>query len=332
MIQHPGFSVEPWSVRATCLDLDVLAQIESVFTLSNGHIGWRANLDEGEPNGLPGSYLNGVWEQHPLPYAEAGYGYPEAGQTVINVTNGKLIRLLVDDAPFDVRYGQLHTHEQELDLRAGVLRRRIEWTSRAGRMIRVTSQRLVSLTQRAVAAVAYEVEVLNGPASVVVQSELVANEQLPPPSKDPRASAVLTDLLQSEAHSCHDAFAELVHCTGGSRLRVGCAMDHLVAGPSVQREGESHPDLARFTVTAGLQPGERLRLVKFVAAGALTAARATGWDGLLAEQRSYLDACWDRADVEVDGDAEIQQAVRLRSSTCCRPAHGARAERSRTPA
>ena len=27
------------------------------------------------------------------------------GQTVINVTNGKIIRLLVDDEPFDIRYG-----------------------------------------------------------------------------------------------------------------------------------------------------------------------------------------------------------------------------------
>lgn len=327
MIQHPGFSVEPWSVRATSLDLDVLAQTESVFALSNGHIGWRANLDEGEPNALPGSYLNGVWEQHPLPYAEAGYGYPEAGQTVINVTNGKLIRLLVDDEPFDVRYGQLRTHEQELDLRAGVLRRRVEWTSRAGRTVRVTSQRLVSLAQRAVAAIAYDVEVLNGPAGVVVQSELVANEQLPPPDKDPRASAALTNPLQSEAHSCHDTFAELVHCTRGSQLRVGCAMDHLVEGPSVHQDCESYPDLARFTVTADLQPGQRLRLVKFVAygwsrtrslpgvraqvAGALTAARATGWDGMRAEQRSYLDGFWDRADVELDGEAEVQQAVRF---------------------
>ncbi len=118
MIVHPAFTVEPWCVRATTLDLDVLAQTESVFALSNGHIGWRGNLDEGEPNGLPGSYLNGVWEEHPLPYAEAGYGYPESGQAVINVTNGKLIRLLVDDEPFDVRYGELHAHEQKLDLQA----------------------------------------------------------------------------------------------------------------------------------------------------------------------------------------------------------------------
>ena len=102
MINHPEFRVEPWCLRATDLDVAVLAQTESVFALANGHIGWRGNLDEGEPHGLPGSYLNGVYELHPLPYAEPGYGYPESGQTVVNVTNGKLIRLLVNDEPFDI--------------------------------------------------------------------------------------------------------------------------------------------------------------------------------------------------------------------------------------
>src|ERR1700688_3090532 len=158
MIVHPAFTVEPWCVRATTLDLDLLAQTESVFALSNGHIGWRGNLDEGEPNGLPGSYLNGVWEEHPLPYAEAGYGYPDSGQTVVNVTNGKLIRLLVDDEPFDVRYGELHSHERVLDFREGVLRRSVEWSSPTGRTVRVRSTRLVSFTQRAVVAIMYEVE------------------------------------------------------------------------------------------------------------------------------------------------------------------------------
>jgi alpha,alpha-trehalose phosphorylase len=42
-----------------------------------------------------------------LPHAEPGYGYPESGQEIVNLTNGKLIRLLVDDAPLDVRYGRL---------------------------------------------------------------------------------------------------------------------------------------------------------------------------------------------------------------------------------
>ena len=83
---------------------------------------------------------------------------PSPGQTVINVTNGKLIRLLVDDEPLDVRYGTLHSHERVLDMRAGTLTREMTWTSPADDTVRVRSTRLVSLTQRAVAAICYEVE------------------------------------------------------------------------------------------------------------------------------------------------------------------------------
>lgn len=130
MITEDAFPVEPWQVRETKLNLNLLAQSESLFALSNGHIGLRGNLDEGEPFGLPGTYLNSFYEIRPLPYAEAGYGYPEAGQTVVDVTNGKIFRLLVGDEPFDVRYGELISHERILDLRAGTLR----WASDTSRV------------------------------------------------------------------------------------------------------------------------------------------------------------------------------------------------------
>src|ERR687886_270321 len=145
MITEGAFPVEPWHIRETTLDLDVLAQSESVFALSNGHIGLRGNLDEGEPYGLPGTYLASFYETRPLPYAEAGYGYPESGQTVLNVTNGKLIRALVDDEPLDLRYGEVLHHERILDLRRGTLERIVDWRSPAGKRIRLRSTRLVSL-------------------------------------------------------------------------------------------------------------------------------------------------------------------------------------------
>ena len=46
-------------------------------------------------------------------------------------------------------------------------------------------------------------------------------------------------------------------------------------------------------------------------AGALAAAKLIGWEGMVAEQRQFLDEFWEGADVEVDGDVEIQQAVRF---------------------
>ena len=306
----------------------MLAQTESLFALSNGHLGWRGNLDEGDPHGMPGTYLNGFFERRPLPYAEEAYGLPESGQTIVNVTNGKLLRLFVDDEPFDVRYGRLVSHERVVDFRAGTLHRAVEWVSPAGQRVRITSTRLVSLSHRSVAAISYAVEPIGGPAEVAVQSELRANERLPPPSHDSRATTNLTAPLRSESRSAQGGHALLVHHTLRSKLRMAAAMQHLVEAPDGYRQvTEGGPDLARFVVSVPLKAGQQLRLVKFVAygwsalrsqtaledqvEGALHAAELTGWAGLAAEQREYLADFWNRADVQLDGDPEVQQAIRF---------------------
>src|SRR5438034_325616 len=330
MITNKCFDCEQWSVHETRLDLDLLGQTESIFALSNGHSGWRANLDEGEPHVISGSYLNAFYEAVPLPYAETAYGYSEAGQSIVNVTNGKIIRLLVDDEPFDMRYGKVLSHERVLDLRTGVLERTVLWESPAHRTVRVRSRRLVSLVHRALAAVEYEVEPVDGPADIVLQSELIANE--PPDTavkrEDPRAAQSLESPLVPGYHGQEKLRAVLVHSTRVSKLRMAAAMDHQVRGPRGTHEAmETGEDHARLTITAQLRPGSPLRVVKFVAyawsslrsapalraqvGGALATALAHGWDGLAAGQREYLKEFWGRADVELDGDPEVHQAIRF---------------------
>jgi len=331
MISNPHYGVEPWCLTEAALDLDLIAQSESVFALSNGHIGLRGNLDEGEPHGLPGTYLNSLYEYRPLPYAEAGYGFPEIGQTVINVTNGKIIRLLVNDEPFDIRYGTVKSHTRTLDLRAGTLTRNVVWTSPAGNTVSIESVRLVSLTQRAVAAISYRVTPVDEQLRLVLMSELVANEEVPTTSSDPRAAQVLAEPLVSEEHIAVDGDRPrgiLVHGTRASKLRLAAGMAHVVTGPERMRVvTESFPDTARLIVAAEVPAGEEVRLIKYLGygwssqrsrpalvdqvAGALAAAQLTGWDGLINEQRAFLDNFWEGADVEVDGDVEIQQAVRF---------------------
>ncbi|MDT5064077.1 MAG: alpha,alpha-trehalose phosphorylase [Mycobacterium sp.] len=328
MIDDDVYPVEPWHVRETALNLDLIAQSESVFALSNGHIGLRGNLDEGEPHGLPGTYLNSFYETQPLPYAEAGFGYPEDGQTLIDVTNGKVLRLLVDDEPFDVRYGDLIEHERVLDLRAGHLTRTVRWRSPAGKQVQVRSTRLVSLTQRSVAAIEYVVEAVDEFIRVTVQSELVANEDQPEAAGDPRVAAVLRRPLQPITHEIADRGALLMHSTKASGLMMAAAMDHVIEVPGrVEMDTDAGEDWARTTIICGLRPGQKLRVVKYIGYGwsslrsrpavrdqvsaAIAGARYTGWQGLLDAQRGYLDEFWDSADVEVEGDPDIQQAVRF---------------------
>ena len=325
---RPGYEVSPWQLRWRGLDLDALRRTESTFALSNGHIGLRGSFEEGEPRGLPGTYLNGYFERRPLPYAESGYGYPEDGQTIVNVTDGKIIRLLVEDEPLDMRYGSAPAHDRVLDFRSGSLRRRTEWVSPTGRRVRIVSERMVSFTQRAVAAIHYEVEPLDGELQLVLQSDLLANEPIESGAADPRVAAVLEAPLVADFAVADDYSAVLAHHTRNSELRMAAGMDHEVhVDDNLRTKIEASGDLARLTVAVEVPQGGRLAITKYIAYGwssqrstpalraqvdaALAGARQTGWQGLLDDQRAFLDDFWGSADVEIEGDAELQQAVRF---------------------
>jgi alpha,alpha-trehalose phosphorylase len=330
MIGHPEFGGDEWRIIENGINLDRLAQTESVFALANGHIGLRGNLDEGEPHGLPGTYLGSFYELRPLTASELIYGDPTTSQTVVNVTNGKIIRLLVDDEPFDIRYGELRHHRRVLDMRSGTLTRTVEWVSPGHKTVRVRSIRLVSLTQRSIAAIRWEVEAVGNDVQLVIQSELVANEELPSGEADPRGGQALDHPLVAEgSRETSDGRMLLVHRTRRSGLRVAAMVDHEVVEAPEGRELRRglQEDLARIGVITTCPAGGRVAFTKYVAygwsrvrsvsalddqvAGALFLARHTGFEGLLAGQREYLDDFWDRADVEVGGDPKVQQAVRF---------------------
>jgi len=324
----PGFEVAPWELRWLHAAPSSLGLTESTFALSNGHIGLRGTLEEGEPVVQPGTYLSGFYELRELPYAERGYGYPESGQTVVNVTDGKIIRLLVEDEPMDLRYGHTEEHERTLDFRSGTLRRHSVWVSPTGRRVSIRSERLVSFTKRTIAAIRYSVEPIGDDMRLVLQSDLLANEPVPLPGHDPRLAAALDAPLVADQAECRGYRAVLSHQTKRSGLRLAAGMDHEVDYPdtaamSVRAEG----DLARLMVAAHVPAGTKLTLTKYIGYGwsgrrsapalraqvdaALSMAMGAGWDELLRSQREFLDHFWLDADIELDGDPPLQQAVRF---------------------
>jgi alpha,alpha-trehalose phosphorylase len=207
--------------------------------------------------------------QHPAfavePWAvrETALDLGRLAQTESVFALGKIIRLTVENEPFDVRRGELRKHERVLDLRAGVLRRTAEWVSPTGRLVRVSSARLVSFTHRSIAAILYEVEPLEDAVQVVVPSELVTNETLPVTEQDPRAAAALASPLATDFFIGEELRAMLMHTTKASRLTVAAAMDHRVDGPPNTRTTiRSSPDLARVTITRRPRPAPRARLAR----------------------------------------------------------------------
>lgn len=326
---QPSNDASAWQVRESALDPGAHGALESVFALSNGYVGIRGTLDEAQPSASRGTFLAGVYEYHPLSYPEGGYGHPEHGQAIIGVADGSTVRLQVDGVQLDVRESPPEQHDRVLDLRAGTLRRETEWVTPRGARMRLTSTRLVSLTQRSVTAIRYEVEALDRTVQAVLRSDLVVNGTPPKvENEDPRVAAVLEQPFRARLSRCHETGGVLVHRTHGSEIGVAAAVEHEVdmpAGGAVSTQCDD--DQVVTTLVTDLRPGQRVGFVKYLChassdadpsadlreqvLAAMTGARRRGWDGLLADQRAELDEYWDSAEVEIDSDPELQLAIRF---------------------
>ena len=249
MIDHPSFPADPWLIQETSVNPEVLAQTETLLSLSNGYLGLRGNLDEPDPFEEAGTYINGFYETRPIQYGERAYGYAEDDQTILNVTDGKVVALAVDGEPLDVRTGRLEAHGRELDMREAVLRRQLRWRSPGGHTVEVRSRRLVCFTRRHLAAIEYEVTVVDGPVTLTLTSEMVPNQSEQTNTSDPRASAALFGqvLLPAFAHG-EDERVVLGHVTRSSRMKLVTGMDHVVHTDQPYEVDQSFND-DRGTVT-----------------------------------------------------------------------------------
>ena len=102
---RPLYPVDPWRIRELTFDASFAARNETIFSLANGHLGMRGNLEEEAGNVVHGTYVNGFYEEAPIAYGEAAYGYARNHQVLLNVADGKRIQLVVGDEPLDLATG-----------------------------------------------------------------------------------------------------------------------------------------------------------------------------------------------------------------------------------
>src|SRR6476469_5704598 len=170
------YPADEWNVIEKAFHPEFLAQLETMLALGNGYLGMRGCPEEGGPNAENGTFINGFYDTWPIVYGEGAYGFAKMGQTICNVTDSKIVKLFVDDEPFWLPAAHLLQYDRRLNMRSGTLDREILWETPAGKQVSITSRRLVSFANRHVAAISYRVMLLNAAASVVISSEMKANE------------------------------------------------------------------------------------------------------------------------------------------------------------
>ena len=207
---------------------DNAGALESQFAVGNGYLGVRGAPDEGAPAHDPGVVLNGFHETWPIVYPEDAYGLARTGQTLVEPPDGSVVRLVVDDEPFELSTARILSFERVLDMRSGVLMREVELETAGGRRLLVRSRRLASLDDRHLVAIDYEVVALDGPVRVRLCSELVTR----PPrhgAEDPRRGKGFAEkVLVPRGATARDGRAVLGLATRSSGLELACGIDHAV--------------------------------------------------------------------------------------------------------
>ena len=129
------YPVDEWNVIEKEFRPEFLAQLETMLALGNGYLGMRGCPEEGGPNAENSTLINGFYETWPIVYAEDAYGFAKTGQTILNVTDSKTIKLFVDDEPFWLSHAHLLSYDRRLNMKSGTLDREIIWQTPAGKQV-----------------------------------------------------------------------------------------------------------------------------------------------------------------------------------------------------
>ena len=347
-IHPPGdlFPAEPWRITETRYEHEFLAQAETIYALANGYLGLRGDFEEGTPVSKPGVFLNGFYETWPIVYGEAAYGFAKTGQTIVNATDGKIIRLYVDDEPLEIHKMRLLEFRRTLDWRTGTVDRDLLWETPAGKRVAISSQRMVSMTHRHLAVLTYNVRCVNDAAHVILSSEMMTRQlgdegERPDPR---RLEGFDGRVLEPVSQRSRERRVVLCHRTWSSRITIACGMDHqLVTGGHCRESSHCGENRAEVVFSIDLHAQQSVHLTKFLAyhfaadcdveelsnraERTLDRAIEIGEKRLLKEQREHYDVFWKRADVEIEGDLRVQQAVRfnlfqVRQATARAESHG----------
>ncbi len=350
---YPGHE---WKIIETRFYPPFVGQMETILALSNGYLGMRGTFEEGRPFYQHGNFVNGFYESWPIVYGEKAFGFAKTGQTIVNLHDLKIIRLFVDDEPFFLPTADLKAYTRTLDMEKGILTREILWKMPSGKIVSIRSTRLVSLEHRHLAAIQYEVAVVNGHAPVVISSEIRPHRTVRGTDGDPRDTRIFRQkVLVPESNKAWNL--GLIHGfrTQNSGMALGCGFDHTVETENpVSWEIESTENDGRVVFSVEARPDVPIRITKWMGfhtsrsataedlrrrtERTLTRARGNGFEKLLGSQRRFLEDFWRTSDVRMVVDEarsgrsteEWQQAVRWNLFQLCQAS--ARAEGTGIPA
>lgn len=314
-----------WIVEQSTFNEKDIGKYESLFSLGNGNLGLRGNLEERGSAYRRGTYINGFYETEPIQYGEWAYGFPEENQKILPLPEGKFFEFYAEGKFFST--ADSADHKRSLNMKEGCMVRSFKWNVHDGLVIHVSITRMVSFAVPSMA-----VQVLHFRFDGTVTSFRVASsletqrDKRYSLHKDPREGSLLGADSLIKKKSVRKALREVSgYKTKRSNLFLAAGMEHqFLSGKNksvVYRKNEEGSSfIFDFTDPAGdivlvkflsYQQGKDMDAAMALCNADLTAAIKRGFDSLKKDQIRYLRDFWHKSDVKFPGNEELQKVLRL---------------------
>ena len=298
---------------------------ESLFSIGNGHTGQRANFEERySGDSLPGNYVAGIYYPDKTRVGWWKNGYPEYFAKILNAANWIGIRIEIDGEELDLASAKVHEFRRELDMKNALLSRSFTATLPSGKKVDVLTKRFLSIDQKEIGAIRYQLKCLNFSAPVKITSFIDGDVK----NEDSNYDEKFWLELEKKAGR-QDAFLLMETKKTGFQVCHGMAtrllknmQEQFVAVPSADPE-----KYVANTLVVDVQEGDELLIEKYAAIHSslyygrdelitqaeksIKKALAAGFETLFAEHSRQWAKKWETADIVIKGDVAAQQGIRF---------------------
>jgi maltose phosphorylase len=328
------FQVHPWQVVEEGFDPRKQRLAESIFSLANEFMCVRGYFEEGySGDHLLGSYFSQLYEVLDVNYPQVFKGFVTEAATMITAVDWLYTRITLDGETLDLATAQFSGFTRTLDLRDATLTRELVWTTRSRKQLKLTFNRFADIETTACGCQKIILEPLNFSGTVTVCTGLDFNTIY-------ELAAGWDQTQGTGASTGKPAETNFWTCERRQRLgdiyaiqaRTQRSGIHLFSSFRVSANQPIKPRLVErekfigCELTLHVRAQHATHLSKMTAShweqtedaervwtnGLQLAQRLTGttFDQALEEHRRVWNRFWDRMDIEIDGDPELQQGVR----------------------
>jgi alpha,alpha-trehalose phosphorylase len=302
------------------IDNETPEYLETLFALSNGHLGVRASFPilKANKQGNPGSFINGFYDTHPITYGEWAYGYAQKHQTMVKLPSFRDLVFDVNGERSDESQWKIQRKEFALDMYTGILLEQYVITTQMQEQFTFTMRSFVSLSQSEIYAVQYQLSDANFAGEILIEKAFhfkkEPNVALLKGTPDPRVANSRSQLF---VESASQKFAELK--TQNSQQSI------LLGQMSRTTQGQVHNEALYSKISFMIEPNIEVTGENFVICSTIltsedaeqTQARleelwlTLDYEELAKQQTTAWADFWRISDIQIEGQPDLQKGLRF---------------------